>query len=420
MRKLGIYVQVPFCQTKCTYCNFHTGVVASSRFAPYVEAVCREIRENKAFYSAGGVTLPEALNDAVAETIYIGGGTPSLLDPRHLQDILDAIRTNFGLDSECAGTGWKKSGGKPPHSKLAASEGGPYGERIKEVTLEADPETVEAEKVAAWVRAGINRVSFGLQSFADKELIAAGRMHRRADIYRAVPILRDAGIRNISFDLIAGLPHQTKESWRQSLDELGGLAPEHVSVYLLEIDEGSRLGKELLQGGGKYSAGAVPSEDEMAEFYEMAQEALGAAGYHHYEISNWAKPGFESKHNLKYWRREPYLGFGAGAHSFSGTERWANAHDAADYVAAVQSGRLPVEQHEELTADSALEEELFLGLRQLDGIDVARIEREYGVALAKRFDSLALAGFVERDGGVVRLAPGRLSVSNEVFVELLR
>jgi oxygen-independent coproporphyrinogen-3 oxidase len=288
------------------------------------------------------------------------------------------------------------------------------------VTLEADPETVESEKAAAWVRAGINRVSFGLQSFADKELIAAGRMHRRADIYRAVPILREAGIRNISFDLIAGLPHQTEESWGQSLEELAGLAPEHVSVYMLEIDEGSRLGKELLQGGGKYSAGAVPSEDEMAEFYEMAQEALGAAGYHHYEISNWAKPGFESRHNLKYWRREPYLGFGAGAHSFSGMERWANAHDAAAYVAALQSGRLPMEQHEKLTAESALEEELFLGLRQLDGIDVGRIEREYGITLAGKFDPLALAGLVERDGNVVRLAPGRLSVSNEVFVELMR
>src|SRR5229473_970470 len=347
MKKLGIYVQVPFCQTKCTYCNFHTGVVASSRFAPYVEAVCREIRENKAFYSAGGVTLPEGLNDAVAETIYIGGGTPSLLDPRHLQDILDAIRTNFGLDSECAGTGWKKSGGQPPHSTVGASPrgagqapGGPYTGEFEEVTLEADPETVETGKAASWMGAGINRVSFGVQSFVDKELVAAGRMHRRADIYRAVPILREAGIRNISFDLIAGLPYQTKVSWRQSLEELTALAPEHVSVYLLEIDEGSRLGKELLQGGGKYSAGAVPSEDEMAEFYEMAQEALGAAGYHHYEISNWAKPGFESKHNLKYWRREPYLGFGAGAHSFSGTERWANAHDAATYVNALMGGAI--------------------------------------------------------------------------------
>jgi oxygen-independent coproporphyrinogen-3 oxidase len=427
MNKLGIYVQVPFCQTKCTYCNFHTGAVASSRFAPYAEAVCREIRGHREFLRAAGVDWagsvgrsdvahvqvdsvtphempkrpasrqgagqapgePCKKETVVVDTVYIGGGTPSLLDPAHLQKILDAIR-------------------------------GAFVGNLEEVTLEADPETVEAEKAAAWARAGINRVSFGLQSFADKELIAAGRMHRRADIYLAVPILREAGIRNISFDLIAGLPHQTKESWRQSLEELAALAPEHVSVYLLEIDEGSRLGKELLQGGGKYSAGAVPSEDEMAEFYEMAQEALGTAGYHHYEISNWAKPGFESRHNLKYWRREPYLGFGAGAHSFSGTERWANAHDAAPYVAAVQSGRLPVEQHETLTAESALEEELFLGLRQLDGIDLGRIEREYGVTLGARFDRIASAGLVEREGSLVWLSPEKLSVSNEVFVEVLR
>ncbi|OLB86513.1 MAG: hypothetical protein AUI12_09140 [Acidobacteria bacterium 13_2_20CM_2_57_6] len=400
MEKLGIYVQVPFCQTKCTYCNFHTGVVATSRFAPYVEAVCREIRGHRELLRAAGVDWRAGFagkahsqewlcQEDAADTVYIGGGTPSLLDPAHLQKILDAIRETF------AGN-------------------------LEEVTLEADPETVEAEKAVAWARAGINRVSFGLQSFADKELIAAGRMHRRTDIYRAVPILREAGIRNISFDLIAGLPHQTKESWRQSLEELAALVPEHASVYLLEIDEGSRLGKELLQGGGKYSAGAVPSEDEMAEFYEMAQEALGAAGYHHYEISNWGKPGFESRHNLKYWRREPYLGFGAGAHSFSGTERWANAHHAAAYVAAVQSGRLPVEQHETLTAGSALEEELFLGLRQLDGIDLARIEQEYGVTVTGRFDRLGSAGLVERQGSVVRLAPEKLSISNEVFVELMR
>jgi oxygen-independent coproporphyrinogen-3 oxidase len=400
MRKLGIYVQVPFCQTKCTYCNFHTGVVASSRFAPYVEAVCAEIRGHGELLRAGGVARAGGFvekahsqkplcHQDVVDTVYFGGGTPSLLHPAHLQNMLDAIRATF------AG-------------------------QLAEVTLEADPETVEAGKAAAWVRAGINRVSFGLQSFVDRELVAAGRLHRREDIYRAVPVLRAAGIGNISFDLIAGLPFQTKESWRQSLDELTALRPEHVSVYLLEIDEGSRLGVELLGGGKKYSAGAVPSEDEMAEFYELAQERLGTAGYHHYEISNWAKPGFASKHNLKYWRREPYWGFGAGAHSFSGTERWANAHDAADYVGAVQGGRLPVEQHEMLTAESALEEELFLGLRQLDGIDVGRIEREYGVALAGRFDPLASAGLVERDGSLVRLAPGKLSVSNEVFVELMR
>jgi oxygen-independent coproporphyrinogen-3 oxidase len=399
MRELGIYVQVPFCQTKCTYCNFHTGVVASSRFAPYVEAVCAEIRGHGELLRAAGirggsgewrVTSGEREGPEFAvDTVYVGGGTPSLLEPDHLQNLLDAIRATFACE-------------------------------LVEVTLEADPETVEVGKAAAWVNAGINRVSFGLQSFVDKELVAAGRMHRREDIYRAVPILRAAGIQNISFDLIAGLPFQTKESWRQSLDELIALGPEHVSVYLLEIDEGSRLGAELLGGGKKYSAGAVPSEDEMAEFYELAQVKLGAAGYHHYEISNWAKPGFESRHNLKYWRREPYLGFGAGAHSFSGTERWANAHDAAAYVGAVQGGRLPVEQHEVLTAESALEEELFLGLRQLDGIDVGRIEREYGVTLAGRFDPLALAGLVQREGNLVRLAPQKLSVSNGVFVELMR
>jgi len=291
---------------------------------------------------------------------------------------------------------------------------------LQEVTLEADPETIQAEKAAAWQKTGINRISFGVQSFSDEELKAAGRMHRREDVYRAVGILRSAGIVNISFDLIAGLPHQTRESWKDSLEQLARLQPEHVSVYLLEIDEGSHLGGEVLRGGARYSAQELPSEDEMAEFYETASEFLERAGYRHYEISNWGKPGFESQHNLKYWRREPYLGFGAGAHSFSGTERWANAHDAAVYVTAVQSGRLPVEQHEILTRDGALEEELFLGLRQLDGIDLGRIERTYGVGLESRFTRLTSAGLVERAGSMVRLAPARLSVANEVFVELMK
>jgi len=295
-----------------------------------------------------------------------------------------------------------------------------FAAELREVTLEADPETVTEEKAAAWVAAGIIRVSFGVQSFCDEELKAAGRMHRRADVYRAAAILRRAGIANISFDLIAGLPKQTMGSWRESLNAAVELAPEHVSVYLLEVDEGSRLGGEILRGGKRYSAGDVPGDDEMAEFYETACSVLEAAGYQHYEISSWAKPGFASRHNLKYWRREAYLGFGAGAHSFSGTERWANAHDAAGYVNAITAGRLPVEQHEKLTPESALEEELFLGLRQLEGIDVARIEREYGVQLDSRFARLTLAGLIEREGSLGRLAPGRVSVSNEVFVELMK
>jgi oxygen-independent coproporphyrinogen-3 oxidase len=387
--KLGIYVQVPFCQTKCTYCNFHTGVVTAGRFAPYVEAVCREICGYRELYRGAGIELAAEFAAAIVDTIYFGGGTPSLLETKLLGRMIGAIRESFANE-------------------------------LGEVTLEADPETVTAEKAGAWAAAGINRVSFGVQSFSDRELVAAGRMHRRADIYRATEILRGAGIQNISFDLIAGLPYQTKESWTESLQELGKLAPEHVSVYLLEVDEGSRLGLEILQSGTRYSAGAVPSDDAMAEFYEAACEFLEAAGYHHYEISNWGRPGFESRHNLKYWRREAYLGFGAGAHSFSGTQRWANAHDAAVYVEAIGAGRLPIEQGEVVTRESALEEELFLGLRQLDGIDVGRIEREYGVGLGRRFEGLEASGLVERSGNIVRLAPARLSVSNEVFVELMR
>jgi oxygen-independent coproporphyrinogen III oxidase len=387
--QVGIYVQVPFCQTKCTYCNFHTGVVSSARFAPYVDAVCSEIRAYESLYRAAGIRLADGLTDGVVDTVYLGGGTPSLLDPAHLKRLLESVRSTFATE-------------------------------LAEVTLEADPETVEPEKADAWVHAGIDRVSFGVQSFSDQELIATGRMHRRADVYRAVPILRGAGIRKISFDLIAGLPHQTRESWNSSLEELAALSPEHVSVYLLEVDEGSRLGAEVLRGGMRYSAGNLPSDDEMAEFYETACMFLGQAGYGHYEISNWAKPGFESRHNLKYWRRDAYLGFGAGAHSFSGAERWANAHDAAAYVAAIQARRVPVEQHEQVTPEKALEEELFLGLRQLGGIDIARIEARYGVSVAKKFDPLAAVGLVERAGNIVRLAPQKLSVSNEVFVELLK
>ena len=303
MANLGVYIQVPFCQTKCTYCNFHTGVVSASRFAPYAEAVCREIREHRDLLESAGVhfSRPLTSEQLIVDTVYVGGGTPSLLEPQLLREMLQALRNHFSCEWE-------------------------------EVALEADPETIDAEKAAQWAAAGFNRISFGSQSFVDEELKAAGRLHRREDIYRAVPILRDAGIRNISFDLIAGLPKQTPTSWRQSLGETIALAPEHVSIYMMEIDEGSRLGLEVLQGGGRYSARELPSEEAMAEFYELAQSELKAAGYVQYEISNWAKPGFESRHNQKYWRREAYLGFGAGAHSFSGTQRWANRHDAAAYV----------------------------------------------------------------------------------------
>src|SRR3984893_8820097 len=391
MSSLGVYIQVPFCQTKCTYCNFHTGVVSPGRFAPYADAVCREIGQHRTLLESTGVGMSGTISGQThsVDTLYIGGGTPSLLEPELLTLRLDALRTGF----ECSFT---------------------------EVTLEADPETIEAEKAAQWAAAGFNRISMGTQSFVDEELKAAGRMHRRADIYRAVPILRDAGISNISFDLIAGLPKQTHQSWRQSLDELIALSPEHVSIYMMEIEEASRLGLEALQSASRYSAGELPSQESMAEFYELGQSLLKTAGYEQYEISNWSKSGFASRHNLKYWHREPYLGFGAGAHSFSSQQRWANLHDAAAYVDSISTGKSPVLSLETVTRESALEEELFLGLLQLSGIDLARIEQQYGVHLQDKAAPLVTAGLMNCDQQKLRLATGKLSISNEVIVELLR
>jgi oxygen-independent coproporphyrinogen-3 oxidase len=444
---LGIYIQVPFCQTKCTYCNFHTGVASPAAYAPYASSVEREIRDWRALHSAAGLqsvnrlprgnaaptrchserseesafglnvapACPEDVergfspaSTAFADTVYLGGGTPSLFDPADLARILAAVHAQFPDADPIA----------PSSSAHAAST---------EVTLEADPETITPQKAAAWLAIRINRISLGAQSFHDAELKPAGRMHRRADIFAAIAHLRTAGFANISLDLIAGLPYQTAASWQASIEEALRLRPEHISIYLFEVDEGSRLGRELLSGGSRYSAAAVPSDDAMAESYEFACERLREAGYEHYEISNWGLPGFRSRHNLKYWRREPYLGFGAGAHSFDGRWRWANAHDPAAYAAAIKQGRLPVEQLEEVTPKQALDEELFLGLRQLEGIDLASIEAQYGATLGPplkakigaRIEELRSQGLVECSGTRVRLAPARLAISNEVFVALL-
>jgi oxygen-independent coproporphyrinogen-3 oxidase len=382
---LGVYIQVPFCQSRCTYCNFHTGVVTRDRYEPYAAAICREMESS------------ELAEGSTADTVYFGGGTPSLLDPALLARMMATLE--------------KTTGAQPT-----------------EVTLEADPETISPQKAAAWLAAGFNRISLGAQSFEDRELQTAGRVHRREDVYRAMESLRAAGFRNISLDLIAGLPHQTRESWESSVAQLVRLLPEHVSIYMLEIDEDSRLGRESLAGGSRYSAEAVPPDDAMADFYDYAAVRLATAGYDHYEISNWGLPGRHSEHNLKYWRREPYLGLGAGAHSFNGSQRWANVHEPDRYVTLIERGGSAREQLANVFPPDALSEEFFLGLRQLEGIDFERIAREYDrepwmhdrlATLRQRIDQLRSDGFVEVDGPRLRIAPARLTVSNEIFVQLL-
>jgi oxygen-independent coproporphyrinogen-3 oxidase len=396
---LGVYIQVPFCQTKCTYCNFHTGVVAPAKYRPYAAAVCREISNVTARSDIA------TMQGTAVDTVYFGGGTPSLLEPATLAEILDALK-------EC--------GLRMPQNRAPAdATRGESARGTPEVTLEADPETITREKAAAWRAAGFNRISLGVQSFNDAELHAAGRMHRSRDIFAASTILRSADFNNISMDLIAGLAHQTRQSWEESISRILEIYPEHISIYMLEIDDGSRLGKESLAGGSRYSADAIPSDDAMAEFYESACARLDRAGYEHYEISNWGLPDFHSRHNQKYWRREPYMGFGAGAHSFDGNKRWSNFHDPAKYASYIETGISPREQIDVVTPQEALEEELFLGLRQLGGIDIAAIERRYKVNLGERLAPLRRNGLIELEGTQLRLAKDRLTISNEVFVELL-
>jgi oxygen-independent coproporphyrinogen-3 oxidase len=306
--------------------------------------------------------------------VYLGGGTPSALDAAELAEILDAV----------PGRPWR------------------------EATIEAAPGGVTADLARAWRERGINRVSLGAQSFARAELAAAGRRHTAEIVEREVAALREAGIGNLNIDLIAGLARQTMASWRESLDWIERLAPPHVSVYMLEIDEDSRLGREKLLGGVRYGAGEMPSESETADMYEYAVERLAALGIPRYEISNFARAGFESVHNLKYWRLEPYVGFGADAHSFDGVSRWRNPESAAEYVAkAAKPAPEPADRSEE---------KFFVGLRLAEGIRPSAEEWRRFDGPIRRF---VVEGLLEASGEVLRLTPRGVLVSNEIFQEFV-
>jgi len=356
----GVYISYPFCAQKCSYCNFASGVFPVALEPGYLEAVRNEIR------NIAWAWTPE--------TVYLGGGTPSLIDPEALSALLDEIP----------------------------------GDTWSEATVEAAPGGITPEKAAAWRHAGINRISLGVQSFNTRELARTGRKHTAAVVEQEVAILRAAGIGNFNIDLIAGLPGQTLESWNISLEWVERIQAPHVSVYMLEVDEDSRLGAEVMAFGKRYGAPDIPSDDQIADFYEIAVERLARAGIARYEISNFARPGFESRHNLKYWRREPYLGFGADAHSFDGQWRWQNLESIEDYL----RGSKP----ERTSADPAAER-LFLGLRLTEGItsDNPGDWSPFQSAIEGRIKD----GLLETDGSVLRLTPRGVLLSNEVFAEFV-
>ena len=386
---LGIYISVPFCRTKCSYCNFASDVFSRAVFDRYVDRVCADIASSTATAREMG-----GLFEREVDSIYLGGGTPTVLDPAQLQRIFAAVRSRFRVLPEA------------------------------EVTVECAPGTLSPEMLESLAASGVNRVSLGAQSFVDGEAAAVGRLHKRATVLEDVGRLRSTGITNLNMDLIAGLPHQTGESWQRSLAETTATGAPHVSVYMLEVDDDSRLGRELIAGGTRYHAHFVPDDEATADFYLAACETLEAAGIVQYEISNFARPGSESRHNLKYWTRQPYLGFGVDAHSMlhsadlqNESVRFATSDSLERYISGAPLQKTPV------TAVQALEENFFLGLRLNRGVDLAGILATFGAdAMRPATDTVAALGadgLLLRDGDIVRLtARGRL-LSNEVFQAFL-
>jgi oxygen-independent coproporphyrinogen-3 oxidase len=293
------------------------------------------------------------------------------------------------------------------HSDLAALLACLPGRPWSEATLEAAPGTVTVDKARAWREAGINRVSLGVQSFVECELRRTGRKHTAATVAADIAVLAGAGSSNINIDLIAGLSGQTEAGWKESLDWIERLSPPHVSVYMLEVDEDSRLGREMLLGGVRYGAAETPSPDQTADFYQTAVSRLNSMGIRRYEISNFARPGFESRHNLKYWRLEPYAGFGADAHSFDGHVRRRNPESVDDYLAGCPAEEVPA---------SPSEERFFVGLRLMEGIRPAPAEwRRFEQPIRRFLD----AGLLDRRDDTLRLTDRGVLLSNEVFQEFV-
>jgi oxygen-independent coproporphyrinogen-3 oxidase len=372
MTAAGLYVHIPFCSSRCSYCDFATGLYQSELAKRYVRCLVNEISASQ--YHGENV-----------DTIYFGGGTPSLLAPAQLDRILASLSDNF---------------------KIAAET---------EITLEINPGSATPEKLRAFRSLGVNRASFGAQTFDDAELAKLGRSHNTADALRTFADLREAGFANVSFDLIAGLPGQTLDGWRRNIRQALDLAPEHLSFYLLEVHSGTPLAEHIRRG-----IQPQPDEDLAGVMYEWMLEQATAAGYEHYEISNLCRPGFHSRHNVKYWTAAPYYGFGCSAHSYDGdARRWSNHRDVLKYVSLVESGASAVVEEQQLSRTDVQAEAVFLGMRMMEGVDLRRYRESFGVDLrdehAEDLDRFCKAGLVELDGDVIRLTRTGALLSNEVF-----
>jgi oxygen-independent coproporphyrinogen III oxidase len=367
---LGLYLHIPFCQAICNYCNFNRGLLDGPLKERYVRALRREIAD--------------AADGSAVDSIFFGGGTPSLLEPGEVAALVAACRDGFAVTADA------------------------------EVTLETNPETATAERLERFRAAGVNRLSFGVQSFRDSELRRLGRIHSADRARQAVTDARGAGFGNVSLDLMMWLPEQTRDDWRASVEALIDVDPDHASLYLLELYPNAPLKEEMARAGWSLA----PDEDA-AEMYLWSMGRLEGAGYRQYEISNVARPGRESRHNLKYWQDGAWLGFGCGAHSTRGGVRWKNVSSTVEYVERVGRGDGLVAERRELSPGERLEEALFTGLRLTDGVDIAQTGSLYGVDVWARFGErlqpFVDAGWLRRDGPRLRLTREGMLVANEIM-----
>ena len=382
---LGLYVHIPFCTAICNYCNFNRGLYDASLKTRYVEALCAEIAgsEDPAYIGSDRAD-PSTRDPLRADTIYFGGGTPSLLDPAEVASIIRIIRDRFAVDSD------------------------------SEITLETNPETVDRARLERFREAGVNRLSFGVQSFQDEELKRLGRIHSAERARRAVTEARAAGFANVSLDLMMWLPGQSVETWLRNVDALIGAGPDHASLYLLELYPNAPLKEDMARGGW-----SLAPDDDAAEMYLRAMERLEGAGLEQYEISNVARPGRRSRHNLKYWTDGEWLAFGCGAHATYGGVRWKNVAGTEDYINRVTNRVSPIGERRVLTRGERLEETLFTGLRLTEGIDVEAAGRDYGIDVFEKYGD-ALQPFIDarwlvREGGRLRLTRDGMLMANEVM-----
>lgn len=410
----GVYIHIPFCKSRCSYCDFATDVFRSDEAVErYVAALLKETGDGReeTGSNVGAGLVPALDEDSLrslqagrlrsgkdasslithhsslsADSIYFGGGTPSLLKPEQLGRILEAVRGRFDITEDA------------------------------EITVEMNPATVTLDQLKEFRALGVNRASFGVQTFDDRSLKLLARGHDADDARKTYDLLRKAGFDNVSFDLIAGLPHQTLDDWKRILGEAVAMSPEHISLYLLEIHEATPLAEQVRSGRQP-----MPDEELAAEMYEVMLQKLGEAGYLQYEISNFSREGFESRHNLKYWELDPVIGFGVSAHSFDGdSTRWANIRDTNAYVHTVEIGDSPVVEIDEMEPERLKAEYTFLKLRLNKGLDLAEYEQRFGSKITEEFGN-ELEDFVEF--GLVETTPGGSLVltdkgrlySNEVF-----